>query len=152
MTRESRDEQLFPSSERDCSGRTDFTFPNLYTQIDTNYSKNGRVFVCTNGYILHFLPQLSCNSEILLEKYQYHWRIQGAYPAHAPKGPNSFVLTHNFRDVTMSGVPLRGRRPPMGNPGSATEYDATMSSSLVVNQNFLNTNIIVNYHILILHN
>ena len=51
-----------------------------------------------------------------------HWRIQGAPPVRAPKGPDPFVLTQIFRNIAASGVgaPLRGRCPPMGNPGSAT--------------------------------
>ena len=39
-----------------------------------------------------------------------------------PKGPDSFVLTYKiFRNGAASGVgaPLRGWRPPTGNPGSA---------------------------------
>ena len=48
--------------------------------------------------------------------YKYHWRIQGACPAHAPD-------IQNFRNVTISGVHAPYEVNPLtGNPGSATEY------------------------------
>ena len=51
---------------------------------------------------------------------------RGGVPGARPhKGPDSFVFDiQNFRNVTVSGVyaPLRGPRPPTGNPGSATAF------------------------------
>ena len=50
----------------------------------------------------------------------------GARPP-PPTGPDSFVLTCKiFENVAAWGVhgPLRGPRPPTGNPGSATANNA----------------------------
>ena len=50
--------------------------------------------------------------------------LVGACPAHAPTKGSRFFRSdiQNFENVTASGVhtPLRGPRPPTGNPGSAT--------------------------------
>ena len=67
------------------------------------------------------------------------WRIQrGACPAHAPQGSRFFRFDiQNLQNVTASGVhaPLRGPRPPTGNPGSATaDYELTSSISTTVLQ------------------
>ena len=42
-----------------------------------------------------------------------------------PKGPDSFVLTDKFFETEPPRElrPLRGWRPPTGNPGSATVYE-----------------------------
>ena len=57
-----------------------------------------------------------------------HWRIQGGAPPvlAPPQGSRFFRFDiHIFRNIAASGVgapppPPRGRRPPTGNPGSAT--------------------------------
>ena len=49
----------------------------------------------------------------------HHWRIQGAPPARAPQGSRFFCFDIQIlRNVATSGVgaPLRGWRPPTGNP------------------------------------
>ena len=55
----------------------------------------------------------------------FHWRIQGAHPARAPlKDPILLFRHKNFTKRSRIGSwrPLRGGRPPAGNPGSATVF------------------------------
>ena len=57
-----------------------------------------------------------------------------------PKGPDSFVLTYKFFETELPrelATPLRGWRPPTGNPGSAAVMDGELdeAGSKVVNPN-----------------
>ena len=50
--------------------------------------------------------------------------LGGVLGAHPPMGPNSFIFAYIFTEKHLcrrSMPPLTGARPPMGNPGSATE-------------------------------
>ena len=71
-----------------------------------------------------------------------HWRIYVQnFPAHTrPIGPNSFFFTHFHRkapalevNVPQNGStsPKTGPRPPMGNPGSASDVDERIISHSV---------------------
>ena len=62
-----------------------------------------------------------------LHRKSYHWRIQGGaggVPSPPPTGSNSFVFAFIFakKHPHQRSVPPPARRPPMGNPGSATAY------------------------------
>ena len=63
--------------------------------------------------------------ETIKENNDAQWRIQeGAVGMRPPMGPDSFVLTYKFfetRPPRELVPPLRGRRPPTGNLGSATD-------------------------------
>ena len=55
----------------------------------------------------------------------FHWRIQGALPACVPPtGSISFVFAYVFAKKCTHRrlAPPMGRRPPTGNPGSATVF------------------------------
>ena len=77
------------------------------------------------------LSQVLSASYLVTLIHGNQWRIQGGRRRSPPPyGARFFHFDIQiFRNVAASGVgapPLRGRRPPMGNPGSATGNDAIL--------------------------
>ena len=71
----------------------------MYTIVVSTVSQRPSVLFlkihckCNNGYDTDTQQAINSQKNITMRTF---WPIQGAPPAHAPKGPDSFVSTYKF--------------------------------------------------------